>query len=77
MESKLTKGLDFIMGRKKQVQEGLHGTQRLRKMPKCKVISIQYVHHPEAAKKWFDLYAAILLKDAQKKSNKKEEELDE
>ncbi|WP_180954126.1 hypothetical protein [Bacillus sp. M6-12] len=49
----------------------------MRKTPKCKVISVQYVHYPEAAKKWFDLYADILLKEAENRQSNHLEVLNE
>lgn len=46
-----------------------------RKIPKvtCQVVSIQYVHDPEAAEKWFDLYTDIILKQIQNRQETKRE----
>jgi hypothetical protein len=49
----------------------------MRKMAKCKVISVQYVQNPEAAQKWFNVYADILLKEAQNRQSNDGEELGE
>ncbi|MFB5284672.1 hypothetical protein [Peribacillus sp. Hz7] len=48
----------------------------MRKMTECKIVSVQYVHHPEAAQKWFDLYTNLILKELENRQgdvNNKEE----
>lgn len=39
-----------------------------RKMPKCKVVSVQFVNSPDSASKWFDLYANLILKEVESKN---------
>lgn len=53
----------------KEFKKGNKDNKRAKSIKSLKVKSISYVHSPEAAKKWFETYVELVLRQLNDKSS--------